>query len=74
MHVLVPICCFCEKVQDDDETESGQGRWVYLNTYQATHHFLPKDVWLSPTCCPDCTCRKWNVRALGLRRKPWKLR
>lgn len=65
MHVLVPICCFCEKVRDDDGTEVGQGRWVDLKTYHAMRHLLPEEVWFSHTCCPDCRYRRVNMRALG---------
>ena len=60
MQVLVPICCFCEKVRDDGGTEFGQGIWGQLETYRATHHLLTEEMWFSPTSCPDCTKFHWE--------------
>jgi hypothetical protein len=54
MHVLVPICCFCEKVRDDEGTEFGQGIWVHLKTYRFRHNLMPEEVWFSHTYCSDC--------------------
>jgi hypothetical protein len=63
MQVLVPLCCFCEKVRDDEGgVEVGQGRWVHLKTYHVMHNLLPDEVWFSHTSCPDCDCRRLNVR------------
>lgn len=65
MQVLVPRCCFCEKVRDDDGTDVGQGRWIDHKTYYTKHNLLPDDVWFSHTCCPDCRWRSWTVRTAG---------
>ncbi len=65
VQILVPICCFCEKVRDDEWPEVGQERWVDLKTYHVMHNLLPDEVWFSHTSCPDCRCRRLNVRALG---------
>ncbi len=65
MQVLIPLCCFCERVQDDEGAEVGQGRWVQLKTYHAMHNLLPDEVWFSHTSCQDCRCRRLNVQVLG---------
>jgi hypothetical protein len=54
MHVLVPICCFCGKVLNDEEREFGQEIWVAVETYRARHDLIAEEVWLAPTYCPDC--------------------
>ncbi len=55
MDALVPICCFCSKVRDDRNTESGKGLWGELHTYAISrqlplsHRFI-----FTHGYCPDC--------------------
>lgn len=58
MHVLVPNCCFCGKVRDDEGREVGQGIWIDVETYRARHHVIPDYLWFSPTCCDDCKTKR----------------
>ena len=44
LHELLPICCSCKKVRDDE------GYWQHLETYLQTH--MSTDV--SHGICPDC--------------------
>lgn len=52
MYVVVPVCCFCEKVRDDDCR--GDAAWVSLKEYRAKYGLLPGEVWGSHTECPSC--------------------
>lgn len=54
MYVVVPICCFCEKVQDGGGAGE-QGRWVPMKDYRAKYGLLPEEIWGSHTDCPDCS-------------------
>ena len=63
MHVLLPNCCFCGKVRDDEGREVGQGDWIDVETYRARHHVIPDNLWLSPTYCDDCKAKRSFNRA-----------
>ncbi len=54
MYVVVPICFFCERVQDNTGTASGEGPWMALKTYQCRYGLLPEEIWGAHTDCPDC--------------------
>lgn len=54
MRLVVPICCFCEKVRDDRGTEPGDGLWQDCKFYMARHMLRPGEVMLSHTYCPGC--------------------
>ncbi len=63
MYVLVPVCCFCEKVRDDNGTEVGQGPWMSLRAYRAKYHLLSGEMWFTHTCCADCMKNYENLFA-----------
>lgn len=55
MNEIVPICCFCFKVRDDQGLESGQGPWVSLNAYAGSRQLpLNHGFLFSHGYCPDC--------------------
>ncbi len=47
---ILPVCCVCGKIRDDQGVESGEGTWDRLDHYIATH----TDAKLSHTFCPPC--------------------
>jgi hypothetical protein len=52
---IVPICCFCFKVQDDTNIEVGKGPWIDLNTYALNQKLpLSRGFLFSHGYCPDC--------------------
>jgi len=63
MHVLVPSCCFCGKVRDDEESEVGRGMWSDVETYRARHHLMAEELWLAPAYCQDCAADRSFNRA-----------
>ncbi|ALA58426.1 hypothetical protein [Nitrospira moscoviensis] len=54
MYVVVPICCFCEQVLDED-VGGAAPRWVPLKDYRAKYGLLAGEVWVSHTECPSCS-------------------
>jgi hypothetical protein len=63
MHVLIPSCCFCGKVRDDERSEFGRGLWVDVETYRARHEVVSEDMWFAPTYCRDCMAKRSFDRA-----------
>ena len=47
---LLPVCCVCGKIRDDDGAGSGAGAWQRLDQYLSRH----SDAEFSHTFCPDC--------------------
>lgn len=47
---LLPVCCVCGKIRDDDGTGKEAGRWQRLDQYLSRH----SDAEFSHTFCPDC--------------------
>ncbi len=47
---LLPICCVCGKIRDDDGAGKDAGRWQRLDQYLSRH----SDTEFSHTFCPDC--------------------
>jgi len=47
---LLPVCCVCGKIRNDDGLASGAGAWQRLDQYLAQH----SDAEFSHTFCPDC--------------------
>lgn len=70
MENIVPICCFCFKVRDDQNMEVGKGPWVALSTYAIsrqlplTHGFV-----FSHAYCPDCAAH-YDERMAAYRPMP----
>lgn len=46
---MLPICCVCKKIRDDQGQQHGTGKWLRLENY-----LKKKGVMLSHTYCPDC--------------------
>jgi PAS domain S-box-containing protein len=47
---ILPVCCVCGKIRDDQGVESGAGSWDRLDQYITRH----TDARLSHTFCPPC--------------------
>jgi PAS domain S-box-containing protein len=47
---LLPVCCVCGKIRDDQGRAPGQGPWDRLDRYIASH----SDAKLTHTFCPEC--------------------
>jgi PAS domain S-box-containing protein len=47
---LLPVCCVCGKIRDDQGVATGQGAWDRLDHYISKH----SDAKLSHTFCPAC--------------------
>ncbi len=46
---ILPICCVCNKIRDDEGHEPGTGKWLRLEDY-----LEKRGVQASHTYCPDC--------------------
>jgi len=47
---LLPVCCVCGKIRNDDCGQQGAGDWQRLDQYLTRH----SDAEFSHTFCPDC--------------------
>jgi len=47
---LLPVCCVCGKIRNDDGGSKGAGHWQRLDQYLSRH----SDAEFSHTFCPDC--------------------
>jgi PAS domain S-box-containing protein len=47
---LLPVCCVCGRIRNDDGVAQGDGRWQRMDQYLARH----SDAEFSHTFCPDC--------------------
>ena len=47
---LLPVCCVCGKIRNDDGAAQGAGDWQRLDQYLARH----SDAEFSHTFCPEC--------------------
>jgi len=47
---LLPVCCVCGKIRNDDSPGQGPGTWQRLDQYLLRH----SDAEFSHTFCPDC--------------------
>lgn len=47
---LLPVCCVCGKIRNDDGGAQGEGAWQRLDQYLSRH----SDAEFSHTFCPDC--------------------
>lgn len=54
MYVIVPMCCFCHRVQDEAFSAGEHNAWMPLNAYRAKYGLLPGEIWSAHTECPDC--------------------
>lgn len=58
----IEICCFCEKVRDEQD---GVEVWRGFRTYMATHQFRPADIRLWHTYCAPCLASYRTFLASG---------
>ncbi|MBI3664160.1 MAG: PAS domain S-box protein [Acidobacteria bacterium] len=47
---ILPVCCTCGKIRNDEGVGRGQGAWERLDHYVAQH----SDAQVSHTFCPEC--------------------
>ncbi len=47
---IVPVCCKCKSIRDDDGKEIGTGEWMPVEQFILTKSKIA----VSPTYCPDC--------------------
>lgn len=47
---ILPVCCVCGKIRDDQGVAAGQGAWDRLDHYISKH----TDAKLTHTFCPEC--------------------
>ncbi len=56
---IVPICCVCKKIRDDEGKKHGTGDWISFEKFLVDkQHLAP-----SHTYCPECMARvkkEWN--------------
>jgi hypothetical protein len=67
MNVVLPICCFCEKVDDDAGTGAGEEPWQDMKSYKVNRVLRPLDTVFAYGCCPDCLAD--DPRAITFRRR-----
>ena len=51
---ILPICCYCKKIRDDQQGEQGKGSWYSLEEY----FDAVKKVRITHGCCPDCFAKE----------------
>lgn len=47
---ILPICCDCKKIRDDEKCEFGKGEWITPEEY----FYRKTDLKLSHSYCPEC--------------------
>jgi YesN/AraC family two-component response regulator len=48
---LLPVCCYCKKIRDDQHGEYGKGNWYSPDEYFQKANGIVR---VSHGCCPDC--------------------
>ncbi|MCL4523271.1 MAG: PAS domain S-box protein [Acidobacteria bacterium] len=48
--LILPVCCVCGKIRNDEGVEHGHGDWERLDQFVAAH----SDAQVSHTFCPEC--------------------
>jgi hypothetical protein len=51
---LVVMCCVCENIYDDMETEVGKPRWKEERSFMARYRLTRADIRVSHGYCSDC--------------------
>ena len=51
---LLPVCCACGLIRDEDRSSLHRERWVSRGTYRQTYGVIPADFPLVHTYCPKC--------------------
>lgn len=57
MRRIVAICCFCELVRADTESEQGKAPWQEFTSYMLNHSLRPDEVMFSHTYCSACLAK-----------------
>lgn len=65
MNLILPVCCFCEKVRDD----AGEGQWQDMKIYKVSRGLRPLDTVFAYGCCPDCLTDDPRAIAFRTRRR-----
>jgi hypothetical protein len=62
---ILPVCCVCRKIRDDEGRQPGTGQWMNVD------HYLWKKAGLSvsSTYCPECA-RKAKSEAKQIEDRP----
>jgi len=58
---ILPVCCMCGKIRNDEGAAQGQGDWERLDHYVARH----SDAQVSHTFCPECLKEYRRREGLG---------
>lgn len=64
------ICCFCEKVHDGEETETGEVLWQDMKIYTVSRGIKPLNTIFAYSCCSDCLTDEPHAIAFRSRRSP----
>ena len=51
---LLPVCCVCALIRDEEESPTGLEQWVSPRTFRRLHGINPNDFPLTHTYCPTC--------------------
>jgi hypothetical protein len=51
---LLPVCCVCGLIRDDNSFPPGLDCWLTQRTYREAHGVDPTGIALTHTYCPDC--------------------
>lgn len=70
MRPVVWKCSLCRRVQDEGETEVGQGIWSDLRVFLVKRDLRPIDVDFSQTFCPECAHAYRNAVLYGTPQSP----
>ncbi|MDP1768128.1 MAG: hypothetical protein Q8L74_04895 [Nitrospirota bacterium] len=54
---LLPVCCVCARIRDEEESHQNLERWVSPRTFRRLHGMNPNDFPLTHTYCPMCFMR-----------------
>jgi hypothetical protein len=57
--VILPICCVCGLIRDEDRV-SGREHWVTKQVYRQAHNTDPSACRLTHTYCPSCYTQFMN--------------
>jgi hypothetical protein len=51
---LLPVCCMCGLVRDEQSSPCQGGRWMTQEMYRLAHGVSPTEFALTHTYCPEC--------------------
>lgn len=68
MKQILPICCICEKVRDDERPEADEGVWQDMKTCMVSRGLRTRNTAFAYGCCPDCLTTDPRASAFRTRR------